>query len=382
MFLLAYDVVFIHIPLFKGESTLPEEFVFFIISIDFMMLVMFVWLYRYSSRSLANACVLESHLSPSGLTIGWQGYMFLLVATIAIFLYLVFKVFGVLDISQVYLSNHTFYSQSKIGTSWLFYFLYAMVFVALYDSYLHGFTKFSMFIILLLILINAATGGRGHVITYLLLFFMIYTVVWDGKKIFFIGGLITVLIISSFAYNTLFRSGSTNVNEYLETSSSEADMNQAFAINDAIDYWYREGACYTCVIQDLSNLLLPRSIYPDKPISNAETREVYPEVAARGTTQTFGIYGGSILNIGLLSLLFVPVFYFLYVYFFAKALFNRKKSYLNFFLIYCGVNAVQFVRGGVLDARLIRLFITFLLAYFLYKLVLALFSKTRRIKLR
>ena len=249
------------------------------------------------------------------------------------------------------------------------------MFVALYDNYLNGFTKYTMFITLALILINVATGGRGHIITFLFLLIIIYAVVWRGKKVLFMGGLIAILIVSSFAYNTLFRSGASDISEYMESVSSIADMNQANAIRDAIDYWYREGACYTCFIEDLSNFFVPRYFYPDKPISNAETRAVYPEVAAMGTTQTFGIYGGTFINIGLLTIIFVPAFYFFYSYAYIRSLYATQKSYLNFFLIYCGVNAVQFVRGGVLDARLVRLFITFLLAYLLYRFVLALFRK-------
>ena len=328
-FLVVYDIVFIYRPLVINEAALPVEFVIFMITMDLMMLFFLRWLYFYSKTLTLHDGVGMKNLSSSNyLRISWQGYTFLLIVTASIFLYLVFKVFGNLELSNLYLNNQIFYSQSKIGSSWLFFFLYAAVFVVLYDNYLNGFTKYSMFISLILIQINAATGGRGHVITYLLLFLMIYLFIWRGKKVLLVGGMVVILIFSSFAYNTLFRSGSSDISEYLESSSSLADMNQAHAISDAIDYWKSEGACYTCFIEDVANLFVPRNFFPDKPISNAETRAVYPKVAARGTTQTFGIYGGSFINIGLLTYLFVPVFYFLYAFFICinTTLNNRLKG--------------------------------------------------------
>jgi len=51
---------------------------------------------------------------------------------------------------------------------------------------------------------------------------------------------------------------------------------------------------------------------------------------------------------------------------------------LNYILIYCGVDAVQFVRGGLFDIRLIRLIVTLLLAYFIYRFALIIFVKRVR----
>lgn len=378
LFLIFYDVVFIYRPLFFVQDGMPTEFVLYMIFVDVLALIMFFWGCLYFKRHSLNG-VGESVLKASKYRINWRGHAFILFLTMLIFFYLIFKVFGNFDISNVYLKNHEFYSQAKVGTSWLFFFLYAFVLVVLYEAYLNGFTGYTIFVALALILINAATGGRGHVITYFFLFLIIYAVVWPGKKVFLMGVVVVVLIVSSFAYNTLFRSGASNVSSYMESSSSVADMNQANAISAAIDYWYSEGACYTCFIEDSYNLFIPRRFFPDKPISNAETRAVYPEVAERGTTQTFGIYGGTLINTGLLALMLIPMFYMLYSYSYVKALYAKKRNYLNFILIYCGVNAVQFVRGGVLDARLIRLLITLLLSYVLYRGVLYLFGVRRKV---
>ncbi len=378
-FLVFYDVVFSYFPLARGDGELPVEYVFFMVFVDLVMLSVLMRLYQFSKGRAAHNYISTKFLPARALVINWQGYIFLLISAISLFFFLVFNVFDSLDVSNIYKYNQLFYSQSKVGTSWVFFFLYAFVFVALYDVYLSGFSIFKIICVLALILINAATGGRGNVITYLFLFIVIYGVVWRGKNILFMGVAVLLFIASTFLYNTLYRSGNDNLSGYLESKSSVADLNQVYAIGDSIDYWSENGACYTCVFEDLSNFFVPRYFYPDKPISNAETRHVYPEVAATGTTQTFGIYGGSIINLGFFSFLFIPIFYLFYTYGYFYALYSTKKTYLKFFLIYCGVNAVQFVRGGVIDARLFRLFATFFLAYLIYRFLLVLFGKRVRV---
>jgi len=374
VFLVFYDIVFVYLPLIRGDGTLPTEFIVYMVCVNLVMTYILLWLYLQLKKRETYGGK-SSTMSPHRAGLGWQGHLFMVVLTTSLFFYLVFNVFGSFDLSNVYENNQMFYAKSKVGTAWVYFFLQAFVFTALYDIYLTGNSKFKIICVLLLILINAATGGRSNVITYLFFFIIIYGVIWRGRYILIVGGSVLILVFSTFLYNTLSRSGMDNISEYMETKSSIADFNQLYAIADSIDYWNDNGACNTCLLEDLSYFFIPRRLYPDKPISNAETRRVYPEVAARGTTQTFGLYGGSILNLGLFSFIFIPVFYFFYTYAFFSSIYTRRKSYLSFFFIYCGVNAVQFVRGGVLDIRLIRLFVTFLLAYLIYQFFLVLFGK-------
>lgn len=372
-FLIVYDVVFSYMPLVRGDGALPLGIVLYMVLMDLVMMFVLLGLYWFSKKRIRHGY--RPSRVDNNMEINTLGYMFLLVSALSLFFFLVFNVFGNFDVTNVYKNNQTFYSQSKVGTSWVFFVLYAFVFVALYDIYLSGFSKFKTISVLGLILICAATGARGNVITYLFLFIIIYGVIWQGKKVIRMGAVILVLIASTFSYNTLYRSGADDLSEYLESTSSTADLNQVYAISDAVDFWYKNGACYTCFFEDLSNLFIPRYFYPDKPISNAETRLVYPDVAAKGSSYTFGIYGSSLINLGVFSFLLIPIFYFFYSYGYFFALYANKKTYFNFFLIYCGVNAVQFVRGGFFDVRLVRLFITFLLVYLFYIFVLALFGK-------
>ncbi len=374
IFLVVYDVIFNYIPMYQGHGTLPIEFVFFMAFLDLTLLGTLLWFYQASKKYFNNGAVFFLSANRYGVRLSRQGYIILVASAFVLFFYLIYNVFGNFDISNIYKYNQRFYSQSKVGTSWVFFFLYAFVFVALFDIYLHGFTRFKIYCVLILILINAATGGRGNVITYLLLFVIIYGVTWRGKNVVYMTMLVVFLMSFTFLYNTLSRSGAENLSGYLESKSSVADLNQVHAIEDSFIYWQDNGACYTCFVEDLKYFFIPRLLFPGKPISNAETRTVYPDVAAIGSTYTFGIYGSSLLNLGVLSFLFIPAFYFIYSYMYFHSLYSRHKSFLNYFFIYCGVNAVQFVRGGVFDVRLIRLFVTFALAYFLYRSILIFFG--------
>ena len=373
-FLLVYNLFFIYIPLINGQGTLPDPIVFFMIFIDFSMLAVLFMHYFYSKKMyFSNAPLLIGTRR-----IGQLGYIVLSIFSLAILLFLLFKVFGSFDLSNMYLHNHKFYSQSKVGSSWLFFFLYAIVFVALYDNYLHGFTNYSMFYTVFFILINAATGGRGHVITYFFLLLVIYAVTWKGKNLIPVASMSIVLILATLFYNTLFRSGSESLEGYIASKSASVDTNQVYATNNALNYYFDRGACYSCFVEDMSNFFLPRSLFPNKPISNAETRRVSPEIAMIGTTQTYGIYGSSFINIGLLSIFFVPLFYYLYSYIFIRSVYSKNKNFISFSMIYAGLNAVQFVRGGIFDVRLVRLAVTLLIAYFMYHMIVALFGKRFR----
>lgn len=365
LFLIFYDIVFSYVPLILGGGQLPAEFVVYMIAVNFFLLFSLIWFLPFAKRRMCTTVNVDS--SARGLN--GVSYVVLLVASGLFFLILVDHVFQSFNILNVYYNNQTFYTLSRRGGSWVFFFLNAFVFIVLYDLYRYGFSKFKILCFLGLVVINAAAGSRGNIITYLLCFILIYGVVWKGKRIFFTGLLAAGFILMTFFYNTLSRSGSGDIVDYLESKASSIDFNQASAINDSLEYWGNEGACYTCFAEDLSVFFIPRHFYPDKPMSNAETRLVYPSVAANGSTWTFGIYGSSIINIGVLAFAFVPIFYFFYSYLYFAALTSASKSFFNFSMIYFGANAIQFVRGGVIDVRLIRLLVTLLLVYALYVLL-------------
>lgn len=363
VFLIFYDITFTFIPLSQGDGYLPPVMIAYMATLDFCFFLLLFWFYRFILSRLNNSTPLLNE-PQNGLSN--TVYLFLLVASIYLFLFLVHHVFNSYNILNVLTQNQTFYTKSRRGGSWVYFFLNAFVFIALFDFYLKGFSKYKIFIFFCLVIVNAAAGSRGNIITYFFCFILIYGVVWQGKRLFSTGLFVVIFVLTTFIYNTLSRSGSTDVDEYRSSSASSADFNQAHAISDSLSYWDKEGGCYTCFAQDLSTFFIPRYFYPDKPMSNAETREVYPKVAAIGSTWTFGIYGGSIIGMGLFAFIFIPVFYLYYSYFYFKALTSRKKSFLKFSMIYLGANAVQFVRGGVVDIRMIRLMLTLILVYVIF----------------
>lgn len=378
VFLIIYDVVFSYVPWLLGRAQLPVEFVFFMVAMNVFLFFSLAWFLPFVRNRLRADLYFDSRRR------GLDGfaYIALLIASALFFLILVNHVFQSFNILNVYYNNQMFYTFSRRGMSWVFFFLNAFAFVMLYDFYLHGFTKLKVISFLILIVINSAGGSRGNIITYFLCFILIYGVVWRGRRVLLLGLFIACFILATFLYNTLLRSGSDSIVDYIESRSISMDFDQASATNDAIEYWSEQGGCYTCFAEDLSNFFIPRYFYPDKPMSNAETRLVYPDVATTGSTWTFGIYGSSVINIGVLAFAFVPIFYFFYSYLYFAALTSARKSFFNFSMIYFGANAIQFVRGGVIDVRLIRLLVTLALAYFLYIVLRYSFSLHRARKVR
>ena len=104
-------------------------------------------------------------------------------------------------------------------------------------------------------------------------------------------------------------------------------------------------------------------------MSTAATRLIYPEVGARGTSYTFGIYANTLMNIGYFSFLLIPLFLFLISYLYIKAIKSNSRDYMSFFVIYLAINSKQLIRGGILDVRLLRLTIAFFLSYLLFRFI-------------
>jgi len=362
VFLIFYDIIFTFIPIYSGKGYLPSTLTAYMIALDVCFFFSLLWFYHFVVKRMNHSPLVNDPNNGLSNII----YILLLLLSASLFLFLVHYVFKNFNILNVIYNNQTFYTNSRRGASWVYFFLNAFVFIVLFDFYLKGFSKFKIFMFFCIVIVNAAAGSRGNIITYFFCFILIYGVVWQGKRIISTGVFVVVFVLATFIYNTLSRSGSTDVAEYTSSSASSADFIQARAINDSLNYWDRKGGCYTCFAQDLSTFFIPRYFYPDKPMSNAETREVYPKVAQIGSTWTFGLYGSSIISMGLFAFIFIPTFYFYYSYFYFRALTSKKKSFSKFSMIYLGANAVQFVRGGVVDIRLVRLIITLFLVYVIY----------------
>ncbi|WP_420229169.1 hypothetical protein ACOBWA_09275 [Psychrobacter sp. ER1] len=172
--------------------------------------------------------------------------------------------------------------------------------------------------------------------------------------------LVSVLFIS----NAIMRAG--GIDEYRDGSATTLDFNNAFILDDSINYLSTHHP-KLFMLEDLYYMFIPRAISPDKPLSTAETRAVYPSVAFNGTNYTFGIYANALMNVGWLSYLIIPLMIMFLNYYYVL-LSNRvtRKSITRFLLIFFVFYSIQIIRGGIFNTRIILVLLPILLAYCIY----------------
>lgn len=307
--------------------------------------------------------------------IGKFGYCCIFLVCVFLFLYLFHSVFSDFNFIKIFTNSARFYAKSKIGTAWVFFLYQFFLFLMLYDMYKSGVKKYRVVIFFLCVLIIALTGGRSSIISYMI--FLVYiAIVVHGvivpKKIVLT---LVMFIFLIFSGNALLRSTVENSSEasvfsYLESDAFLLDFDNSFVLQDAIDYNYENGVSYLIFLEDLVYSFIPRAVYPNKPVSTAETRLVYSELLSDGrtTNYTFGIYGNAYLNFGyigfLLATIVTIVVGFKYHNVFNRVHLRRTK---DFFYIYFFMMFILVLRGGYFNIRIFMSFIVIFLSVCTYK---------------
>jgi hypothetical protein len=363
-FLLAYDIFFNLLPYHEeGYRYIGFEWIFSILM--FNSISLFCFFYLFSKKQSTN------------LTVDRPGiplfvYYFAVIIIILFYAYLMIHVFGNLNLKNVLMNYGKFYAVSKRGTSWVFALFNFLIFLFLIDSYFNGIKQKKMIPFGICLLVTSFTGGRSSVIANICLLIFINTVI-HNKKLHILKGLILLLtLFLFFSFNTVMRSG-LDIETYLSKPPSKLDFNQLFVLDDVLnicsyDYFHE----YLVDFQELKFMFIPRVLWPDKPMSTVATRLIYPAIAERGTSITFGIYANSWLNIRYLTFLYIPFFLISWNYMFYKAVLSRKLTFSYFLILFFSVVPVQIIRGGSIDMRLLRFLITIFLSHILYKIIISL----------
>lgn len=359
--LIAYDLIFYFRPISSECGRLCPETVGIILYTDIISII-----------STALCLLIFSQLrlkvrkpnNSKELSLKWYWLIFLLV--ILLYFFLVYSVFATLDISEAFANYDTFYSLSGTGTAWVFLIFYSLLFVMLYDMYRANLNSTKVSIYLLTLTIVALTGGRS-IIAILLLFLVFIGVVVHHIKIkatHYMCGVFAVLLI--FFGNGLMRAGGSDT--YIDTSS-RLDFNAAFILDDVVTHVDENGPSWLVSAQDFYYFFVPRSLVEDKPISTAETRLVYPEVAERGTNYTLGLYANLLLNLGYFGFIVIPFVIlavnFTYFYFSLYA----RRSAIAFFCLFLSFYSIQLVRGGVINSRYLMFLVSISAAIIMWNIL-------------
>lgn len=361
---LVYDIFFYYLPIANNNyQYITYEYITFMVLCDFFgIITLFILYFKFYKFKRSNIVYKYNKLHIS--------YYYLFNAIIFILIhYLILSVFNVIDYNQVISEYNIFYALSKRGTAWVFILINIFIFLMIFDLFKNEFNLHKVILFIIGLIMLSMTGGRSLIIIFMAFVIFIFIVVHNKKislKILFFTLMLSIII---FFGNAVLRATSFD-NYFKNNTSSKFDFDNAFILNDVINHYNNKGSENLLFFEDLYYSILPRKLFPNKPMSTAETRLVYPDVGETGTNYTFGIYANALINVGYLFILVVPIYLFFANYLYIKyVLFNKKKDLKTFIVIFFLFYSIQFIRGGIFNIRLLIIGISLIVAYFIFLLI-------------
>ncbi|QOP43234.1 oligosaccharide repeat unit polymerase [Sulfurimonas sediminis] len=363
-----YDIIFYYIPIhINNYINITSEIYFFMIFCDIFAIASFLLLFSFIKRNKKRTIEYYYGGTKRSLSIFYY-YIFFIIIFFLIH-YLILHVFERIDYGEIFINYAKFYAMSKRGTAWVFGIINMLIFVMIIDMYFSGYNRHKFFMFILSLILVAMTGGRSLLIVFLMFSMFIFIVI-HRKRISF-KTIILLILLSSiiFVGNAILRA--TDYETYVNSKSSSLDFDNAFVLNDVLEFQQnRPHDGYLIFLEDIYYMFIPRKLMPDKPMSTAETRLVYPSIASYGTNYTFGMYANSFLNIGYLSIIIIPLFILMINFMYIKYVYLSKNKSFNLFVIAFFIFFyIQFVRGGIFNYRLLMIYISLLLGFLAYKLL-------------
>ncbi|MDP2731740.1 MAG: hypothetical protein Q8O63_01295, partial [Hoeflea sp.] len=299
-------------------------------------------------------------------------------ATAALMALTVYRVFGTLDPETLIDGYAQYYALSRRGGAWIILSGYAILYAFLIDMFFGKVNRWNSLALLTSVLLNFVSGGRTLLICVLLAYLVLLYVQRPRARDFMVGAVVSISIaLASFLLVTEVRTPETpsasapiasdpapapraaqppapkQTTPVRPTDShSQLNYNAAFIFNDVTKKLLSgELSPAPHVLVDTFNLL-PRSIFPDKPLSTSDTRAVYPDVAARNSTITFPLAANLAMHFGVWSAYVAPIVAALFHLAFVWGL-SRRSSLVALVAFFWGVMFMIAARGGVLNYRLV-----------------------------
>lgn len=362
VFFVVYNLIFYYMPYFSNPNAYSNAGFEFIITMIFIDIVLISHaIFEFYHVKLKTAPLSKPKVLPA-----WY-YLSVLPIFIVLYFVLIYIAFGSFDLQQVITKFNLFYAYTKKGFSWIFSILTMLLSVMLLDFYFNKIIWWRCIVFLICLLILGGTGGRGQII--LVLFFLLY-IALIVKKIrinTFVFSVMFLLAITFFISASVMRQ-KTDLEGYFTTNKSKLDYNQIFVLEDVIEHNFLNST-YLIDLIDIPYMFIPRYLNPEKPISTAATRELYPEKAKNGTNITFGLYANLYMNIGMLSIPFIPVLLIFWTHLYLKISAMPITTYWRFTILYFSVLPAQVIRAGLIDARMLRAYIQLLFAFAIFEIL-------------
>ncbi|PZW75542.1 hypothetical protein DFS21_11256 [Pseudomonas sp. 2848] len=314
----------------------------------------------------------------------------------------IYSSLGTLSLRYV-VENYPLYSyKATDGAAWMVLAMYSALFLQLMDMYFGGVTKKNGTFLLLGLLIVSFSGGRGILVLFALMFIVLLMFQRVAFWKFLMASLLAIAAMgASFIIVTGLRAPDAPpevvtpvakptghspkakakaaqappvLAEVAPTESFEdLNYNAAFISEDVlrvIESHKVEPKAYA--LEDAMTLFVPRQLMPGKPVSTAETREIYPHVAKRGTNITFPLKANILMHLGEWAFyadwIVVAVVQILMILGVARR--TRAPGIVGFTMLFCGLGFMLVARGGIFNARLLVIMSCVLVAYAGYRTLL------------
>lgn len=243
--------------------------------------------------------------------------------------------------------------------------------------------KYPIYLLMILISIIGNFEDKRQIffILILIIFFEFirkkYEINFSFKKILFSLALILlftyIILVSSLLrgygqYNvdnpvdaTFFIGKYLNSNNIKNTLTANFELSSAYGnTSNAVDYVYKGEVDYLYGYTFIKFLFIPipRQVFPGKPRSMIDiyTTKFAPHFRDRGGSLPVGLYGESIWNFSLLSLIFIYLLYSYLNKLYRYAVLSVTKSIfknIEVFIIYLYITLIMFIRGSGFEIWLV-----------------------------
>ncbi len=314
---------------------------------------------------------------PSRKSLSTLAHVLIIISILGLLALSIYRVLGTLSPGYVLQEYKRYNFKATDGGAWMILAIYAALFLQLMDMYFGGVTKKNGTFLILGILIASFSGGRGILILFALMFIVLLMFqrvrLW---KFLIASSLVIVSVGTSFVLITDMRAPpdhSKPVKVAPTDSYEDLNYNAAFISEDvlvAIKNHSIEPGAYA--IEDALMTFVPRKLMPSKPISTAETRAIYPDVAKRGTNITFPLKANLLMHMGSWAFyadwIVVAICQTLMIFGISRR--TSAPGVIGFAMLFCGIGFTLIARGGIFNARLLVMVSCILAAYAGYRALL------------
>lgn len=331
---------------------------------------------------------LLNEFSPSRKRLSTLTHVLITIGILVLLALSIYRVLGTLSPDYVLQEYQAYNFKATDGGAWMILAIYAALFLQLIDMYFGGVTRKNGTFLVLSILIASFSGGRGILILFALMFIVLLMFQRVSLAKFLIASTLAIASVGvSFVFITDMRApnGHTKiishgkniadkpVDDDPTNSYEDLNYNAAFISEDVMaalkNHKIEPGAF---AAEDALMTFVPRKLMPSKPISTAETRAIYPEVAKRGTNITFPLKANILMHLGSWAFyadwIVVAICQTLMIFGIARR--SRAPGILGFAMLFCGIGFTLIARGGIFNARLLVIVPCILAAYAGYRALL------------